>query len=177
MRLLWFAMLALVTASLSGCITSISDVEYGQGPLGDDVSLPGEVSVQVYRDLHLSGTVDACDIGYCLHVIASNEGDEDYHVHNICISSYSESMTRDGQHAHRFEPMAHCEAFGTTPMAPNTHLDYQAEWDGTIWSEENGTHDAPAGDYVWTVHFRAYQDAYGGDPVDLKVSFQVSIGA
>lgn len=132
----------------------------------------------VHDGLHLSGTLSDCDIGFCLDVLAENEGTTTYHVSDICVTPWSDAMKqRDHAVQHR-EPTAHCLAFGTAPFEGGDSMTTTFVWNKTLWDDDQQKYmDAPEDAYTWSVTFQAYEEADGAGPIDLTVEFPVIIGA
>lgn len=184
----------------AGCITAPDDAgpedgdDAGTSPADDD-AMPGsdddtpgnsfapqedhdEAQDDDARGLWLSADLVTCQEGYCINATAGNAGPATYHVSSICVTPWSERMEKEGDAVQHREPIFHCLAFGTEPFIPGEERAYKSTWDGRLWDEAAEAYvPAPEGAYQWMVAFRAYEDADGGSPHDLEISFTVVIGA
>lgn len=113
-------------------------------------------------------------------VEARNDGSHTYKVSSICVPPWSESMQGpDGPVQHR-EPTAVCLAFGLKEFRPGETLDYEANWNGTLWNDARSRYErAPAGTYTWSVHFQVYRGGNEShdfeDSATLQVDFPIRI--
>lgn len=129
-------------------------------------------AVSLVGDLYAEG----CDEMFCIDAVATNEGGDVY-VHDICITSWSESMLQRQSSVQKDEPMAHCEAWGVRAMDSQEQLEVAFTWDGRLWDDDAGEmRDAPEETYTWSIHFAYYTDNEGGGRTELSIDFPVIIG-
>lgn len=174
----YIAILAML--ALAGCAEA-PEVETLTPENPDETSenngfAPQGTQIETYEDdISLVGNYDACEAGWCLDLVATNEGSTTYHVDAICANPFSDSMEQDGKTVQHRELTAQCAAFGTEPFAPGAMLSWQFTWDGQIYTEN---HPSPAnGDYQWSGHFRAYNQPDGGQGPLVTVTHTIVIGA
>lgn len=168
---------------LAGCAEpGGEDPDGGPGPDGPGPGTPGFAPQRHHAEdardgLRAEGDLYECGGGFCVDARAANEGDRTYHVSSICVPPWSDAMARDGAAVQHREPMAHCAAFGTEPMAPGDDREVNVTWDGRLWDDAEGRLEpAPQGAYVWSLTFHAYGEADGGGPVSLVLEFPVVVG-
>lgn len=127
-------------------------------------------------DLSIVVVLEPCEAGHCITAVATNEGVSDLHVSDICVGPFSDAMAQADVLVQHREAAFHCEAFGTEVFPPGAQLSWSATWDEQVWSDD-GPGPAPQGSYDWTVSFRAYAEAEGGEPLDVEATFPVVVGA
>ncbi len=128
-------------------------------------------------DLHLIGTMDVCEDGYCVEATASIEGVRSYYVSNRCVPPHDDSMERDGVAVQHREPTAYCAAFGLREWTPGEPISFHDTWDAQVWDDEAGQLAAAAqGAYQWTLQFHAWDAPDGGELRSLAVTFTVVVG-
>lgn len=179
-----FVLALLVAAAFAGCTTPpIDDLppDDGTRPRDGEDFAPQEGHQEASTDtLSLVGDLSvecADDSMFCIDAVATNEGGDAIYVHNICITSWSESMKQRDSTVQKTEPMAYCEAFGLRAMETNEQMEQTFSWDGRLWDDDAQEYrDAPEDSYTWSIHFQYYENQEGGESHTVTIEFPVIIG-
>lgn len=133
-----------------------------------------------FPGLSVAGQLDVTGNVAHFEAAASNMGQRTYRVSSVCVQPWDENLLGpDGDVSHR-EPMATCAAFGLRDFAPGESIPFSSEWNGTLWSNEDGEgfDPAPDGTYTWTARFQVYSGGSGAEydyAGTLELQFQVSV--
>ena len=122
-------------------------------------------------------TACAADERFCIHAVATNEGDADLYVSDICVSPWSESMKQRDSTVQKSGPVAVCMAWGVRALAPGQQIGADLSWDGMLWDDDAQEYrEAPQDSYTWSVHFAYYEGEDGSGSDELVLDFPVIIG-
>lgn len=151
---------------------------------GVTLSAPHQEDSAAHEDfpgLLVAGQLDVTDNVAHFEAVANNMGQRTYRVSDVCVTPWDESMLGpDGDVAHR-QPKATCTAFGLRDFPPGESIPFSAEWNGTLWSTEDGSGFGPAepGTYTWTARFQVFSGGSGASydySGTLELQFQVTVG-
>ena len=175
---LWHALL-ICAVTLAGCAGMDPETPQDQLPTNDTRPADGEgpqqdQSEDIQEGLHLSGVLSPCEFGWCLDLLAENEGSETYHVSDMCVTPWSERMDQHDHAVQHRQPMAHCMAFGTAPFSPGASNATTLTWNETLWDDDQGKYVlASGGTYTWYASFQAFKEADGGEALTAEVAFAI----
>lgn len=162
----------LAGLSLAGCSASEDAPSGPMTSTGSSPGLPGVV-LEVVR-------TDAGDV-HRLDATVRNTGLQAFYFLSVpqCdLHPWSDSLAGPDGPVQPREPEAHCLPCGWDALSPGESMSRSFEWDERTWDDSaQRMRDAPAGNYAWTVAFRAEpdeDDACGGDR-SVSVEFQVHV--